>query len=113
MNDLVIQFLLSNTGMALVLSLGGIIITALAKRSSKFATMLDFLSTYRGTIISGVKRAEKAIPDNTENKYIHRFDHALKYVVDLVEAHENRKLSKKEVAAIGSAINEAHHEIEQ
>ena len=67
---------------------------------------------YQGTIIAAVRYAEKAIPDDAENKSIQRLDAALKYVLAIVEARENRVTTREERTAIEEGIQIIHDQVE-
>ncbi len=67
---------------------------------------------YQGTIIAGVKWAEKMIPDNTENKAVARLDEALRYVVQVFEEVKRRQPTPKEVANLKEGIQVTHAEME-
>ena len=57
---------------------------------------------YEGTIISAVKSAEKAIPDDTDNKGLARLNNAMQYVIKIYEA----KHGKAPTAAMRSDLQE-------
>ncbi|MFA5706758.1 MAG: hypothetical protein WDA41_10425 [Candidatus Neomarinimicrobiota bacterium] len=67
---------------------------------------------YEGTIIAGIKAAEKAIPDKTENKSARRLDEALKYVLAIVTEREKRLVTENEKAAIVEGIQIMHADLE-
>ena len=68
---------------------------------------------YEGAIISGVKMAEKAIPDDTENKSVRRVDEALKYILEVYECVKNRKATQKEKALFVEGIARIHEGMEK
>ena len=67
---------------------------------------------YEGTIIAGIKAAEKAIPDKTENKAARRLDEALKYVLAIITEREKRLATENEKAAIAEGIQIMHADLE-
>jgi hypothetical protein len=68
---------------------------------------------YEGTIISAVKAAEKAIPDDTPSKSAKRLDAALRYVLRVYEEVEGRRPTKAEVAELTEGINITHQRLEE
>lgn len=67
---------------------------------------------YEGTIIAAIRSAEKAIPDNSENKSVKRLDEALKYVIKVFEEREKRTVTAEEKAEITEGIQILHNSIE-
>lgn len=67
---------------------------------------------YEGTIISAVKYAEKAIPDDTDNTALARLNSALQYATAILEATENRLAKPAEVASLKEGIQIMHAELE-
>ena len=65
-----------------------------------------------GYIISGIKIAEKVIPDTTENKSLAKADKALGYVISAYEAAKGKKPSAALVEQIKNAIPIVHNELE-
>ena len=71
-----------------------------------------FYHEYKGAMINAIKMAEAEIPDDTENKALHRLDLALQYTVQLIETAEGKKVeSVAEVAKLKSDISLVHHEV--
>ncbi len=64
---------------------------------------------YEGSIISAIKAAEKAIPDNSANKSVARLDFALKYVL---KVHNMANPSTALVSDLTNAIQVKHAELE-
>ncbi|MFQ5419717.1 MAG: hypothetical protein ACE5EY_05075, partial [Anaerolineae bacterium] len=58
-----------------------------------FGPFIGFWAAFEGAIISGVKFAEKQVPDGTPNKGRARLDAALKYVLKVYEEAKGRKPS--------------------
>ena len=70
---------------------------------------------YRGTITQAIKFAEKAIPDDTTNAGLARFDWALKYALKVIAESENTtadKIPLKVVNALKEGINIVHDQLE-
>ena len=67
---------------------------------------------YEGAIISGIKYAEKQVPDDTANKSLARLDAALRYVLKVYQEVNNRTASAKEAADIKDGISIVHNELE-
>ncbi len=67
---------------------------------------------YEGAIISAIKYAEKAIPDDAENKALARFDAAMIYALKVIREMEKRRLTDKEVASINDGIRVMHADLE-
>jgi len=69
-------------------------------------------ASYEGAIISGVKFAEKEIPDGTPNKGLFRLDAALKYVLKVYEEAHGKRASAKVAAEIKEGIQITHDKLE-
>lgn len=67
---------------------------------------------YEGAIISGIKFAEKEIPDGTPSKGLARLDAALKYVLKVYEEASGKRASPKVVAEIKEGIQITHDKLE-
>ena len=68
---------------------------------------------YKGYIIAAVKWAEKAVPDNAENKSLRRMDEALKRFIQLYEAAEKTAPSANVLDAVRAQISVVHDQLEQ
>jgi len=102
---LVFEFLNSGAGIATV--------------ASATLLLLNYVNTkkplwtkYRGAILSAIKQAEKAIPNDTENKGLAKLDFALRYVVKVHEDLKGRDASVKEIAEIKDGINLMHDTVD-
>lgn len=62
---------------------------------------------YEGTIIAAIKYAEKAIPDNTENKSVKRLDEALEYILKI-----HGQLPQKQIDEIAEGVQIVHASLE-
>ena len=107
----IIDILNSDAVLAAIPTIGALLITWACKRSGRIERAIEIATKYSGTIISGIKQAEKAIPDGSENKALMRLDQALRYVVKVIERYEKRPVTSEEMGAIESAISEVHHEV--
>ena len=67
---------------------------------------------YEGAIISGIKHAEKAIPDDAANKSLARLDAALRYVLKVYAEVNKRTPTAKETAELKDGISILHNELE-
>jgi hypothetical protein len=67
---------------------------------------------FEGTVIAGVKFAEKQIDDTTPNKGLARLDAALKYVLTVYESAQGRKATAAEVADLTNGIQITHAKLE-
>lgn len=67
---------------------------------------------YEGAIISGIKLAEKEIPDGASNKALSRLDAALKYVLSIHREINGRAAKPEEVAELREGIQIKHAELE-
>lgn len=78
--ETILGFLNSSVG---VTAIGGIIVWILGKVFTAKPEWKVYYDKYQPLLISAVKQAEKAIPDDTENKGLKRLDFALKYVLTI------------------------------
>lgn len=68
---------------------------------------------YEGTIISAIKHAEKAIPDDTPNKSVARLDEALRYVLKIyAETHRGRQAPAALAEELREGIQIMHDRLE-
>ena len=65
-----------------------------------------------GAIISGVKLAEKKIPDGTPNKGLARLDTALKYVIGVYEEMRGRKPDAATTQELKEGVQIVHDKLE-
>lgn len=93
------------------------VITALAALFlyvlNKIYTKKPLWKKYEGTVISAIRYAEKAIPDDAENKSLARLDAALNYALEIIEKTEKRVTTDKERAEIKDGISVIHNAIEE
>ena len=98
-----------NQPAALVVIGGGVIMVMNAIFAKK-PTWKVYAEKYAGTLFAAVRYAEKAIPDDVDNKSVARLDAALKYMVKVIEATEGKAPTAKEEAALAEAVQMAHKE---
>lgn len=67
---------------------------------------------YEGAVISGIKMAEKQIPDGHSNTAVARLDAALKYVVRVFEEVNKRRASNEEVIELRDGIQRKYADLE-
>jgi hypothetical protein len=67
---------------------------------------------FEGAIITGIKLAEQAVPDSTENKSLRRLNEALQYVVRVYEEAYHTLPDDKTLASIKDGIGIKHSELE-
>ena len=67
---------------------------------------------YEGAIITGIKLAEKNIPDGTPNKGLARLDAALRYVLSIHREVEQRRPTNQELADLREGVQITHAKLE-
>jgi hypothetical protein len=70
-------------------------------------------AAYEGAIISGVKFAEKEVPDDTPNKGLARLNTALKYVLKVYQEVNGQRPSPEVRADLKEGIQIVHHDLEK
>lgn len=68
---------------------------------------------YEGWAVTAVKAAEKAIPDDTQNKGLRRFDKALQVFLSKYTAATGVVPSDADLAGIENLINIVHERLER
>ena len=68
---------------------------------------------YEGWAISAVKAAEKAIPDDTQNKGLRRFDKAMRLFLEKYTAATGVEPNDTDLAGIENLINIVHERLEK
>lgn len=66
---------------------------------------------FEGTIVEAIRKAEKAVPDETENKGLAKFDSALKHVLKVYEERRGKKASPKVEAELAEAVKLKHNDL--
>ncbi len=69
-------------------------------------------AAYEGAIISGIKFAEKQIPDGTENKGLAKLDSALQYVVKVYTQARGKQPPPKVKAEMAEGIQIVHDQLQ-
>ena len=68
---------------------------------------------YEGTIISAIRHAEKAIPDDAQNKGVARLDEALRYVLRVyAETHRGQEPSDSLALSLREGVQIMHDRLE-
>jgi hypothetical protein len=93
---------------AVIAALAAATLWALNKLYAEKPAWRDF----EGTIISAVKAAEKAIPDETPNKGWRRLNHALDYVLEVYQKARGMRPDAKTEAELKEGIQVMHAELE-
>ena len=102
--NLVWAFLNSPIGITLVVSAVGSIAAAIYAKKPLW-------KKYEGVLISAVKMAEKAVPDDTESTGLQKLDAALEYAIDVLE-DMNVKVKKKDIPELIAGLSEVHEKVE-
>ena len=68
---------------------------------------------YEGWAISAVKAAEKAIPDDTQNKGLRRFDKAMRLFLEKYTAATGVTPNEADLVGIENLINIVHERLEK
>ena len=102
--NLVWAFLNSPIGMTLVVSAVGSIV-------AKIYLSKPLWKKYEGVLISAVKMAEKAVPDDSESKGAKRLDEALKYTLRLFDSL-GVSVKPKDKPEIVAGIMKVHEKVE-
>jgi hypothetical protein len=107
MSDLLIKLLCTDAMIVLII---GIFVTYIIKwLASKDG---ERFKTYEGYAITAVKAAEKAIPDDAENKGLNRLNFALQAFLKQYEKATGVTPKAEEVAKIESWISTIHGALE-
>ena len=105
------QFLNSGFGFALIWAL---VLGLFLFLSSKFNPFQEAWKKYEGSIITGIKLAEKQIPDDTPNGGLAKLDAALRFVLKAyAEANNGKQPSAKEIEAIRQGIQIKHSDLDR
>ena len=82
--------------------------------ASRFNPFQEKWRQWEGSIITGIKLAEKEIPDETPNAGLARLDAALRFVLKAyAEANNGRQPSAKLVEQIRQGIQITHSELDR
>ncbi|MCK9179105.1 MAG: hypothetical protein M0P93_08890 [Candidatus Cloacimonetes bacterium] len=88
--------------------IAGVLLWALNKVYAKKPAWQAF----EGSIITGIKWAEKQIPDDSENKSVMKLNAALQYVLNVYKHTEGKRASKAVEAELREGIQIIHAELE-
>lgn len=104
-------FLNSGTGFAIVwAALVGFFLFL----ASKFNPLQEKWKQYEGSIITGIKLAEKQIPDDTPNAGLAKLDAALRFVLNAyAEANNGKQPSAALIEQIKQGIQIKHDELDR
>ena len=105
------QFFNSGVGFALIWAamVGFFIFLA-----SRFNPLQEAWKKYEGSIITGIRLAEKQIPDDTPNAGLAKLDAALRFVLKAyAEANNGKEPPAKEVEAIRQGIQIKHSDLDR
>ena len=82
--------------------------------ASRFNPWQEKWKQYEGSIITGIKLAEKQIPDDTPNSGLAKLDSALRFVLNAyAEANNGKKPSDALVEQIKQGIQIKHSELDR
>ena len=82
--------------------------------ASKFNPLQEKWKQYEGSIITGIKLAEKQIPDDTPNAGLAKLDAALRFVLNAyAEANNGKQPSSALVEQIKQGIQIKHSELDR
>ena len=82
--------------------------------ASKFNPLQEKWKQYEGSIITGIKLAEKQIPDDTPNGGLAKLDAALRFVLNAyAEANNGKQPSDALVEQIKQGIQIKHSELDR
>lgn len=98
-------FINSPAGVTILATIGLAVLNKLLKEKPG-------LEKYMGAMISAVKMAEKAVPDEAPDAGLRRLDEALKTTLKVFEEMEKRKATPQEEAALKSQLSLVHAELE-
>ena len=109
--DTVMSFVNSNVGSALIWAATVGLFMFLA---SKYNPFREKWKAWEGSIITGIKLAEKEIPDETPNAGLAKLDAALKFVLKAyAEANGGQQPSAKLTQEIKQAIQVKHADLDR
>jgi hypothetical protein len=82
--------------------------------ASKFNPLQEKWKQYEGSIITGIKLAEKQIPDDTPNAGLAKLDAALRFVLNAyAEANNGKQPSAALIEQIKQGIQIKHDELDR
>lgn len=102
--NLIWAFLNSPIGITLVVSAVGSVAAAIYAKKPLW-------KKYEGVLISAVKMAEKAVPDDSESSGVKKLDDALKYTIKILEGM-GVKVKDKDKPELIAGLSEMHEKVE-
>lgn len=107
MSELLIKLLSTDAVIAMII---GVFVTYIVKwLATKDG---EKFKAYEGYAITAVKAAEKAIPDNAENKGLNRLNFALQVFLSRYEKATGTTAKPQDIAKIEAWISEIHSALE-
>ena len=91
-----------------ITAIAALVLYLLKKARERYPAWMD----WEGTIVEAVKHAEKAIPDDAENKSLRRFNEALAYCLRVYQEANGKAPSGRERRDIEEGIRLKHAELE-
>lgn len=88
------------------------VVAVVAAIIARVAFLKGVWEKYAGVATAAVRMAEKAVPDNAENKAIRKLDEALKYLVNIFTELEGRAPTPDEQLELRNAIEESLTELQ-
>lgn len=109
--DSVIAFSQSGVGFAVIWAM---MVALFVWLTSKFNPFQEQWKAWEGSIVTGIKLAEKQIPDDTPNAGLQRLDAALRFVLGAyAEANHGKQPSAKLSQQIKQGIQIKHAELDR
>ncbi len=102
--DQIMAGLQTNAGITFILAIWSFIMAKLFTKKPKWRL---YYEKYKGSLIEAVRLAEKAGPDDAENKAALRADAAMKLILKVVQQDEKNP----DVVALHDALNVTHNEL--
>ena len=87
------------------------VVSTVASIVAYIITKVPIVKKYSGVLISAVKYAEKAIPDDTDNAGLKKLDLALEYALERF-AEIGVKVKEKQIPELIAGLSEAHEKVE-
>ncbi len=105
------QFFNSGVGFALIWA---VMVGFFIFLASRFNPLQEKWKKYEGSIITGIRLAEKQIPDDTPNAGLAKLDAAMRFVLKAyAEANNGKEPPAKEVEAIRQGIQIKHSDLDR
>lgn len=91
-----------------ITAVAAVVLYLLKRARERYPAWMD----WEGSIVEAVKHAEKAVPDDAENKSLRRFNDALAYVLRVYQEASGTMPSSRERRDIEEGIRLKHAELE-